>query len=403
MTDLVCRSEQIAEPCDLLSFYRPDEGFFFEHEHFGMVSWGAAVTIRIPPGPDRVAAAARSAAAALDRIHKAGAIAPLVVGALPFDGTGTATLVVPSFAILRRPDGSVWRVVTHPEGEAPPVVGPSAVSKWAPAPLRITCIPSPAAFIDSVATARKRISDGELQKVVLARMLIARAEEPFDRRALLQLLTEREQGTYVFAAHGFVGASPELLVSRFGNQVRAVPVAGTISRGGDAQIEEQAARLLASSKDRKEHALVVEAVRSGLEEVCDPLLADPGPGVLRLRAVLHLATEVRGTLIAPPPTALELAARLHPTPAVSGTPADRAIQLIRELEAIDRTLYAGIVGWTDAAGDGEWAVTLRCAEVQGRIALLFAGAGIVAASDPEAELAETEAKFRTMLGSLAGD
>ncbi|MGZ4242325.1 MAG: isochorismate synthase, partial [Actinomycetota bacterium] len=194
--------------------------------------------------------------------------------------------------------------------------------------------------------------------------------------------------------------SPELLVARTGDRVRARPLAGTAARGRDTASDDAAGRaLLASAKDRGEHALVVDAVRAALEPVCARLDMDPAPGLLATSKVWHLATELRGTL-AERLDALSLAARLHPTPAVCGTPRDAARAAITELEQIERTLYAGLVGWTDATGDGEWAVVLRCAEMQGRIALLFAGAGVVADSDPEAELAETDAKFRSMLEAL---
>jgi menaquinone-specific isochorismate synthase len=337
----------------------------------------------------------------LTTIRSTGEIAPLVVGALPFDGEAPATLVVPRSALVRRADGRGWRVVTHPEGADEPSLTGSDVPLQPSMGLNLTPIPSPAAYVEAVATARKRIADGELDKVVLARMLMARADQPFDRRLILRRLEGREPGAYLFGVHGFVGASPELLIARASERVLSKPVAGTIARPGDPEGDARAARvLLASSKERAEHALVVDAVRAGLQSVCDSVRVDPAPSVLGLHTVLHLTTEVHATLNPPRATALELAARLHPTPAVCGTPRGGAMRLIRELEAIDRTLYAGLVGWTDARGDGEWAVALRCAEVQGRIALLFAGAGIVADSDPEAELAETEAKFLSLLHTL---
>lgn len=404
MTELVCTSERLSEPCDLLSIYRPDQGFFFEHQGSGVVSWGAAATINVPPGPDQVASAARRSAAVLQTVRQTGAIAPLLVGALPFEGTAGAVLVVPRMAVARRRDGSLWRILVEPAGHAPPPVEEPPIAPRSPSNVRISPIPSPGSYRASVATAVKRIIDGELEKVVLARMLVAQAEQPFDRLALLRILIEREPNAHVFAVNGFLGASPELLVARFGNEVRATAIAGTIGRGDDPQAEDRAAaRLLASEKDRAEQRLVMEAVRSRLEGVCVSLHLDPDPGILRLRTVLHLMTRAQGTLATPWPTALELAARLHPTPAVSGTPPREAMRMIRELEPFDRTLYAGMVGWMDASGDGEWAVALRCAEVRGRIALLFAGAGIVADSDPESELAETDAKFQTILDTLCGE
>jgi isochorismate synthase len=323
----------------------------------------------------------------------------MVVGALPFDGSSQATLVIPAVALVQRTGGGSRLVISGSAEEDPPTATPSAQE---PHELEVTPIPETDAYVAAVGEARRRIAAGSLEKVVLARMLMARSPRPFDRRSLLARLRTEEPDAYVFAVHGFVGASPELLVSRYRREVRSNPMAGTAARvqnaAADARVAEE---LLASAKDRREHALVVEAVRGGLADACETLEVGSEPGAVPTGKVWHLSTEVRGTLRHPPESALALAARLHPTPAVCGTPRDQALSVIGELEAIDRTLYAGIVGWMDATGDGEWAIALRCAEVQDRTALLFAGAGIVADSIPKAELTETEAKFRSMLDALA--
>jgi isochorismate synthase len=252
-----------------------------------------------------------------------------------------------------------------------------------------------------VREARTRIEAGEMQKVVLARMLVALAERPLDRHVLLRRLRDREPDAYTFAVHGFVGATPELLVSRHGDVVTANPMAGTARRGGDRQRDAAAAAALSGSrKDRWEHALVVDAVRGGLEPVMATLDVPVRPVPVATGTVWHLSTLITGRLQEPRPSALALASLVHPTPAVCGTPTDVAIGAIATLEPFDRTLYAGLVGWMDANGDGEWAVALRCAEIQGSMASLFAGAGIVADSDPDDELAETDAKFESMLGAL---
>lgn len=401
MSELVCRSEQVGEGSfDAVRYFVPDEGFLFDHPRGAVVTRGAAVTISVPGGPHQVERSAQRVTEALGSIRAVGEVAPFVVGALPFDGRHPATLVVPRSALVRRGDGSVWRVAIGSVATEP-AMEPADPSSSSPSPLHLTPIPRPASYVDAVATAVKRIIDGDLHKVVLARMLMARAEEPFDRRVILSRLRDREPDAYLFGVHGFVGASPELLVGRSGRLATSTAVAGTIPRGKDPDGDERAARtLLTSPKERGEHALVVEAVQSGLEQVCESVHAESEPDILRLRTVLHLVTEVRGTLKSPSTTALDLASLLHPTPSVCGTPRAVAMSVMRELEGIDRTLYAGLVGWADARGDGEWALALRCAEVQGRIALLFAGAGIVAGSDPEAELAETEAKFSSMLGTM---
>ena len=303
--------------------------------------------------------------------------------------------MIPRVAFVRA-DGETWRVVVGDELE----VEPAAVPTLPRGSLRVTAVPDPNAYVAAVAEARRRIRAGSLEKVVLARMLIAQSEHEFDRRALLARLRAAEPGAFTFAAGGFIGASPELLVARAGDTMRARPLAGTIARRSDPAADDAAARsLMASEKDRAEHRLVVDAVRAALQPVTTSLTIDETPHTLATSKVWHLATDVVGT-VRDELDALSLASLLHPTPAVCGTPRAAARAAIKELEQIERALYAGAVGWMDARGDGEWAVALRCAEMQGRIALLFAGAGIVADSDPEAELAETGAKFRSMLEAL---
>lgn len=198
-----------------------------------------------------------------------------------------------------------------------------------------------------------------------------------------------------------MGASPELLVARHGREVEARPLAGSAPRFGDPE-EDEASRssLLSSDKDREEHAAVVEAVSAAMEPFCDELAFDALPRTVGTANVWHLATGFHGVLREPRASALELVAALHPTPAVCGTPLDAALATIRELERISRGCYAGPVGWMDADGNGEWAIALRCAELSGSTARLFAGAGIVAGSVPELELDETERKFRALLDSL---
>jgi isochorismate synthase len=230
---------------------------------------------------------------------------------------------------------------------------------------------------------------------VLARTVVATSDHAFDVPTLLERLRTVEHDAYVFGIHGFVGASPELLVARDGTTISSKPLAGTAARAADPD----GARLLASAKDHAEHAFVADAVRATLEPHCGTL--DVGaPHLLGTSTVWHLATDVRGTVRPDGPTALELAALLHPTPAVCGTPRAQARAAIAELEPFDRGLYTGTVGWVDANGDGQWAVALRCAEVEGARARLFAGAGIVAASDPDEELAETDAKMLGLLDAL---
>jgi len=394
-SQLIARATRIDGDPDLLGYFVPDDGIFFEHPARALVTAGAAHTISVPAGPDPVARAARAAGEVLSRVRGESGPAPVVVGALPFDERTPATLVLPRVALIRF-EGETWQLTVGSES----LLDAAAVPTLPRGSLRVTAVPDPNAYVASVAQARRRIRAGSLEKVVLARMLIAQSDHEFDRRALLARLRAAEPDAFTFAAGGFIGASPELLVARSADHVRARPIAGTIARRSDpGEDRAAAAQLLESKKDRAEHALVVEAVRSALARVSATLDVDAEPHALATSKVWHLATDVSGTLRAPV-DALALASLLHPTPAVCGTPREAARAAIRELEQIERALYAGLVGWVDARGDGEWAVVLRCAEMQGRIALLFAGAGIVADSDPEAELAETDAKFRSMLEAL---
>jgi isochorismate synthase len=253
----------------------------------------------------------------------------------------------------------------------------------------------------AVLAALAAIGSGRLDKVVLAREAAVEADRPFPRAELLRRLRRRSGGsTFLYASGGFVGASPELLVRRQGRVATSRPMAGTVPRGDSAAAEADAlARLTGSPKEAVEHRLVVDAVAEGLAKAADRVEVGR-PEVVRLTTVAHLATEITADLTGPLPTALELAGLLHPTPAVGGSPRDAALAAITALEPFDRGCYAGPVGWVDSAGDGEWAVALRGATLQGRRARLLAGAGIVTGSDPDAEWAETEDKLRAMLEVL---
>jgi menaquinone-specific isochorismate synthase len=234
---------------------------------------------------------------------------------------------------------------------------------------------------------------------VLARDLYATAERPFDPRAVLGRLSARYPDCYTFACSGLVGATPELLVRRDGDQVRSLVLAGTTSRGSTPEEDARlAAELQASAKEIEEHQYAAASVRDALAPLCESLDVSPVE-LLTLPNVHHLGTRVVGKL-ATDRSALALAAALHPTAAVGGDPTDVAVELIRELESMDRARYAGPVGWLDANGNGEWGIALRSAQLDGNRARLFAGCGIVAGSDPVSELAETMVKFRPMRMAL---
>jgi menaquinone-specific isochorismate synthase len=242
---------------------------------------------------------------------------------------------------------------------------------------------------------------GRLAKVVLAREVLVEANRPFVGADVLRRLHALYPSCMLFSADGFIGASPELLVSRRGQQVRSQPLAGTVARSGDPRADDRLTEaMMSSAKEREEHRLVVDEVAAGLLPLCDWLDVPDSPSIVPLRNVSHLGTPIAGRLTSPPPPALELVARLHPTPAVAGSPTAAAAAYLKAVEGFDRGHYGGPVGWMDAGGDGDWAVGIRCAEVAANTARLFAGVGVVADSDAEAELAETQLKLQALLAAL---
>jgi isochorismate synthase len=242
---------------------------------------------------------------------------------------------------------------------------------------------------------------GELTKAVLAREVIVEADTDIDVAAVIGRLRATYPAAFVFLVDGFLGASPELLVSRTGDVVRSHPMAGTTARTGDPAADARlAASLLASAKDRAEHQITIDTVLDAVLPFCSYVDSEPEPSIVTLANVQHLASLVEGRLSAPAASVLTLVEALHPTPAVCGHPRREARELIARLEGFDRGRYAGTVGWVDRAGNGRFAVSIRCAEVEGRRARLVAGNGIVSDSDPALELAETRAKLQAMLGAI---
>lgn len=258
-------------------------------------------------------------------------------------------------------------------------------------------------WTDIVGGAVDLIRQGEVHKVVLARDLIARADEPFDLRHLLRRLKASYPMTWAYLVDGMIGATPELLVRSQGGLVTSRVLAGTVwSDEETADPYRLATRLARSAKDVAEHEFAVESVAEALAPYCPAMNVPEAPSILKLPNVMHLATDITG-VVDGDSSALTLAAALHPSAAVCGTPTHLALDIISELESLDRGRYAGPVGWVDMQGDGEWAIALRGGHVRPETPneiQLFAGAGIVADSSPESELAETGAKFVPMLQAL---
>ncbi len=327
-----------------------------------------------------------------------------------WEGFPAALAVIPEAAVISDESGTRLVAAVTPERDSSRLA--DTLRRLKPAPSRllpdaadhvIEARPSPETWKESVAETATMIRSGALDKVVLARSVAVRAPShvpPFD---VVAGLRERYGQCYVFGVQRggttFVGASPELLIGRRGSHVRAVPLAGSAPRGEGANDVRLGQRLLDSDKDQKEHRFVVDHVAARLGEVVDDLRV-PAPTLRRYRTVQHLATHIEGVL-AEPISVLGLAARLHPTPAVAGTPISDALGVIDKFEVLDRGWYSGGIGWATPGGDGDIAVALRCGLLHGGDALLYAGNGIVAASDPQAELEETRIKFRPLLDLIA--
>ena len=259
----------------------------------------------------------------------------------------------------------------------------------------------------AVAQALGEIADGRYRKVVLALQARCHSPTPHDVSATLTALASRYESCFVFGYRlgdsSWVGASPELLVSLEQGRVRALSLAGTSARGRDAQEDDDLARaLIASEKERSEHDLVVRAAHEALDSLCAGLTAPDSPRILRMSGIQHLQTPIEGRA-APGVDVLDALLAMHPTPAVGGSPRGPALDAIARLEGMDRGWYAGPIGWMDMNGDGAFAVALRSALLYGREALLYAGAGIVAGSDPDRELAEAELKLSPLLEALRGE
>ena len=414
---LYVRSVAIPDPGDLLGHLPQPDAVAWVHHGAGLVGWGEAARVTLPAGDDRFTAGEkwhRSLFDAVDiddqvRVRGSG---PVAFGTFTFDASSEGSaLIVPRVLLGRDGQGRAWLTTVTAERD-PDLralgwpVPPDSVPARPPADVRWHdgSLPGPQ-WEQAVAEAVAAIKAGRLRKVVLAQDLFATASEPIDVRSLLRRLAGRYPDCFTFACDGMVGATPELLIRQTGRQVSALVLAGTTPRGGDlAEDEALGTALLASAKNTEEHAYAVASMREALEPLCDELHSQPRPTLIKLPNLQHLGTWVRGTLAAhgTPTSALGLAAAVHPTAAVCGTPTGAALELIRELEHMDRERYAGPVGWVDADGNGEWGIALRCAQLSGRTARLFAGCGIVAGSDPAAELAEAQVKFRPMRSALEG-
>lgn len=440
-TRLVVRTEPVDEIDPLIPRADPRHPLLWMRRGEGIVGLGETLRIE-SSGPKRIedaAAAWRSIAAVADIDDRVGLPGTGLVafGAFAFadESASTSVLTVPELVLGRR-DGRAWvtRIslatgdgsadaaadADRPDaaddagavdaGGSVHAATPRGPAIPEPAPKRqvprVTFAPGavpPEAYEDAVAEAVRRIDAGELEKVVLARQLVGELHEDAGLRAAINRLAEDYPDTWVFAVDGLIGASPETLVRVDHGTVSARVLAGTTSRGaGEASDRDRATALAASAKDLAEHALAVASAVKRLAPHTARLDASPEPFTLQLPNLWHLATDLKGTL-GDGSSSLDLVQAVHPTAAVAGTPRRIALPVIAELEGFDRGRYAGPVGWIDGDGDGEWAIALRCAQVEpdGRVAA-YAGCGIVHDSVPADELAETMMKFRPIVEAFGG-
>jgi len=387
------RTRPIADPGSLLDRLPAEQPLAWMRRGEGLVGWGVAAELRVR-GPERFSRAQRwwnewCTAADIDDTVSVPGTGPVAFASFAFDEAGESVVILPQILIGRR-GGQAW-ITTVGDVDLP-----SAVSPVPQAPTDVTWRDgsrSSESWQGTVRQAIDRIERGELDKVVLARDVVADVQGPLDQRHLLQNLAHAYPSCWTFAVDNLVGATPELLVRRTGDVVSSRVLAGTVRRQGDEGTDAGLAQaLLSSGKDLAEHEYAVRSVARALAAHCTDMEVPDIPRVLPLANVQHLATDITGRL-ADDASVLVLAASLHPTAAVCGTPTERALAVIGDLEGMDRGRYAGPVGWLDAHGDGEFGIALRCAEVSDQSLRAFAGCGIVAGSDAAEELEESIAKL----------
>jgi menaquinone-specific isochorismate synthase len=410
-TKLFVRSAQLPDITNLLSLLPAEGGLAWVHgpatNQHGIVGWDEIARIEIS-GPERFSRAQRwwSQQCAISEGDK-----PIAFASFAFDKQpGTSVVVIPKVSVKRDELGTTLTITSDSpvtDLEISELIAkvsrPHVLSRGLNQVTWLDGSRPVAQWQAAVDVAVSRINLGELDKVVLARDIVAQLDEPLHIGSLLLRLNEAFPECWTFCVDGLVGATPELLIRRDGEHVTSRVLAGTMRRSRDSDRDGQlAAELLGSDKDQEEHVYAVESVAAALATHCTDLKVPAQPFILRLANVQHLATDVTGELVDAAP-ALALAASLHPTAAVCGTPTERATQVIRELEGMDRGRYSAPVGWLAANGDGEFGIALRCALIENaeRTKLrLFAGCGIVAGSTGESEVAESQAKFGAMKAAL---
>jgi len=410
-SNLFVRTVELPDIPNLLSLLPAEGGLAWinglANNQIGIVGWGEVARSSFN-GPERFSRAQRWWS---QQCLSSTGNEPIAFASFAFDkDPGTSVLVIPEVAVTRNQNGTRLTITSNvaiSDSEVARVISEINRPHVAAQGINnVTWLPGSRPVSEwqlAVDTAVTRINSGELDKVVLARDIVAQLDQPIHIGALLIRLNESFPECWTFCVDGLVGATPELLIRRDGEHVTSRVLAGTMRRSRDTDRDGQlAAELLDSDKDQEEHVYAVESVAAALATHCTDLNVPNRPFILRLANVQHLATDVTGELVDAAP-ALALAASLHPTAAVCGTPTERASHVIRELEGMNRGRYSAPIGWLAANGDGEFGIALRCAliETEDRKTLrLFAGCGIVAGSTGESEVAESQAKFAAMKSAL---
>jgi menaquinone-specific isochorismate synthase len=370
------------------------DGYLFVRDGVGVA--GRGVAARVPVDD------AAAVLASIEHVSSVESINPIAIGSLPFSPGADADLIIPQVLVGKRRDGVAW-VTTIDDADPAEALSAAPPPTPSSAEYSIGHRGSIDTYLHAVAAARDAVRAGTLTKAVIARPITVTADRPIDVHAVLLRLKASFGSSYRYSVDGLIGASPELLIEVDGPIVRSHPLAGTTRRTGDIDNDAAlAAALQASAKNQIEHRVVIDVVHDTLLPWASYLDWEPQPSIVTVANVQHLGTRMEGMLSQPGPSVIELVRALSPTPALGGHPRTAAIELIEQVEGFERGRYGGAVGWVDAAGNGTWAVTIRCAEISAdkRTARLVAGGGIVAESEPLAELAETQAKFQAMLSAI---
>jgi menaquinone-specific isochorismate synthase len=396
-------SRYAIDQIDLNSF-AGSEGMLFVRNGIGVATHGIAARLASRDAKEFLASIQ------IDDSVKAPGSGPVLIGSIPFDSQELHEFVLPKILVCKSEDGRCWvTAVDIEEIELAHVfeshVSEAFISSSSTTSSSYTVAPGVEidTYLQAVTVARDAVRSGTITKAVIARDVIVTSTNPIDIRAVLLRLRNSFGTSYQFSIDGFVGASPELLVSILDGEVSSHPLAGTAPRTGDPTTDSEiATALLSSTKNQIEHRIVIDAVHDTLLPWCSYLDWEPEASIVAVANVQHLGTHMSGRLSEPFLHILDAVYALSPTPALGGFPRDKALQLISDVEGMSRGRYGGAVGWFDSKGNGVWAVAIRCAEYSNNNmnARLFAGGGIVADSDPLSELAETQAKLQAMLAAI---